>query len=121
MDQLLGARTEVNGVALIAAQSETGDADALKALVDQLTERLKSGVVVLGGATNGKGLFIAKATADVVGKGAHAGNLVREVAKLAGGGGGGRPDFAQAGAKDTAKIGEALAAVPGLLEAQVKS
>lgn len=120
MDHLLGARTEVNGIALIAAQSETGDADALKALVDQLTERLKSGVVVLGGATNGKGLFIAKATADVVGKGAHAGNLVREVAKLAGGGGGGRPDFAQAGAKDTAKIGEALAAVPGLLEAQMK-
>lgn len=121
MEQLLGSRTEVNGVALVAAQADSGDADALKAMVDQLAERLKSGVVVLGGATNGKGLFIAKATQDVVGKGAHAGNLVREVAKLAGGGGGGRPDFAQAGARDADRIGEALAAVPALLEAQLKS
>lgn len=119
MEQLLSSKTEVNGVAVIAAQADAGDPDALKALVDQAAERLRSGVVILGGATNGKGLFVAKATQDVVKRGAHAGNLVREVAKLAGGGGGGRPDFAQAGAKEPEKIGEALAAVVGLLEAQL--
>jgi alanyl-tRNA synthetase len=65
-------------------------------------------------------VFIAKVTPGAVSLGAHAGNLVREVAKLAGGGGGGRPEFAQAGAKDVSKIGDAIAAVPGLLEAQLK-
>jgi alanyl-tRNA synthetase len=106
-------------VALVAAETETGEAEALKSLADQVAERLQSGVVVLGGSANGRGLFVAKATADAVRRGAHAGNLVREVAKLAGGGGGGRPDFAQAGAKDPARIPEALASVPRLLEEQL--
>jgi alanyl-tRNA synthetase len=120
MEQLLSRRAEVNGIPFVAAATETGDPEAVKTLVDQVAERLKGGVVVLGGATNGKGIFIAKATPDAVARGAHAGNLVREVAKLAGGGGGGRPEFAQAGAKDVTRIEEALAAVPGLLEAQLK-
>jgi alanyl-tRNA synthetase len=119
MDRILGAKTEVNGVPIIAADAETGDAAAVKTLVDQVAERLKTGVVVLGGATDGRGIFVAKASPEAVAKGAHAGNLVREVAKLAGGGGGGRPEFAQAGAGDVGKIGEALAAVPGLLEQQL--
>jgi alanyl-tRNA synthetase len=120
LERLLGARTEVDGMALVAAEADSGDAEAMKALVDQIAERLKMGVVLLGGATNGKGVFIAKATPEAVRRGAHAGNLVREVAKLAGGGGGGRPEFAQAGARDPAKIAEALAAAPGLLEAQLR-
>jgi alanyl-tRNA synthetase len=120
MERLLSRKTEVGGVQVVAAEAETGDAAAVKALVDQVAERLKSGVVVLGGATNGQGIFVAKATPDVVQQGAHAGNLVREVAKLAGGGGGGRPEFAQAGAKDPDKIPDALAAVPALLEAQLR-
>jgi alanyl-tRNA synthetase len=120
MDRILGSKVEINGVPFVAADAETGDADAIKALVDQVAERLKGGVVLLGGASNGKGVFIVKATQPAVERGAHAGNLVREVAKLAGGGGGGRPEFAQAGAKDAAKIGEALSAAAGLLEAQLK-
>lgn len=64
-------------------------------------------------------MFVAKATPDAVAKGAHAGNLVREVAKIAGGGGGGRPEFAQAGAKDVGKIAEALVSVPELLRGQL--
>jgi alanyl-tRNA synthetase len=119
MDLLLSGRTEVGGVALVAGSAETGDVAAIKTLVDQLAERLKEGVVLLAGASDGKGVFIAKATPEAVGRGAHAGNLVREVAKLAGGGGGGRPEFAQAGAKDPSKIGAALAAVPGILEQQL--
>jgi alanyl-tRNA synthetase len=120
MEQLLNSKTDIGGVQLIAAQTESGDPEALKALADQLAEKLEAGVVLVGGATDGKGIFIAKVTAGAVAKGAHAGNLVREVAKLAGGGGGGRPEFAQAGAKDVTKIGDAVAAVPGLLEAQLK-
>jgi len=118
LDQMLARKVEINGIALVAAEAETGDPEALKALVDQLAEK-SGGVVILGGGANGKGVFIAKVTAEAVALGAHAGNLVREVAKLAGGGGGGRPEFAQAGAKDATKIGEAIAAVPELLLAQL--
>jgi alanyl-tRNA synthetase len=120
LEQMLAQKTEVGGVSLVAAAADLGDAEALKAMVDQLAEKLEVGVVVLGGGANGKGIFIAKVTAGAVARGAHAGNLVREVAKLAGGGGGGRPEFAQAGARDTSKIPEAIAAVPGLLQAQLK-
>ena len=60
------------------------------------------------------------ATKEAVGKGVHCGNIVKEVAKLCGGGGGGRPDMAQAGGKDAAKLDEALAAAWGVLEGQVR-
>ena len=63
--------------------------------------------------------FVAAATKDAVAKGVHAGNLLREVAKIAGGGGGGRPDMAQAGGKDPSKITEALQKVDVLLKAQL--
>ncbi|MGV3720304.1 MAG: DHHA1 domain-containing protein, partial [Actinomycetota bacterium] len=119
LDQLLSGKVDINGVTLVAAEAETGDPEALKALVDQLVEKAV-GVVILGGGANGKGVFIAKVGPEAAARGAHAGNLVREVAKLAGGGGGGRPEFAQAGAKDASKIGEAIAAVPELLQAQLK-
>jgi len=120
VEQILSGRTDVGGVAVVAATADTGDPAAIKALVDQVAERLKGGVVVVGGASNGKGIFVAKVSPDAVQQGAHAGNLVREVAALAGGGGGGRPDFAQAGAKDASKIGAALAEVPALVAAQLK-
>ncbi|MFN3653484.1 MAG: alanine--tRNA ligase [Armatimonadota bacterium] len=119
LERILSDRREVAGVTVVAARAETADPEALKTLVDRVAEQIRSGVVLLAGASNGKGLFVAKVSADAVGRGAHAGNLVREVAKLAGGGGGGRPEFAQAGAKDAEKIGDALAAVPGLLERQL--
>jgi alanyl-tRNA synthetase len=119
LDQLLARKTEVGGLAVLAAETDTADADAIKNLADQAAERLKHGVVVLAGASNGRGIFVAKVAGDAAKRGAHAGNLVREVAKLAGGGGGGRPDFAQAGARDAAKIPDALAAVPRLIEAQL--
>jgi alanyl-tRNA synthetase len=119
LERLLGEAREVSGVPVVAADAGTGDVTAVKALVDQVSERLRNGIVVLAGAANGSGIFVAKASPAAVDRGAHAGNLVREVAKLAGGGGGGRPEFAQAGAKDTSRIGEALAAVPDLVTAQL--
>lgn len=119
LENLLRTRTEVAGVPLVVGRAEADDPAALKALVDQVAERLRGGVVLLGAGANGKGLLVAKAAADAVGRGAHAGNLVREAAQLAGGGGGGRPDFAQAGAKDLSRLDEALEAVPELLARQL--
>jgi len=72
----------------------------------------------LGGVNEGKISLLAKVTPDLVSQGFHAGNLVREVAKMTGGGGGGRADFAQAGGRNPEKLQEALDAVPGLVAAQ---
>jgi len=73
----------------------------------------------VGLAADGKATFVAKVGAEAQAKGAHAGNLVREVAKIAGGGGGGRPDFATAGGKDASKVREALDAAKSVLAGQV--
>jgi alanyl-tRNA synthetase len=114
VEQLLQQARKVEGVDLIVAPASTGDADALRALVDTLTQRLRSGVVLLGGASNGRALFIGKVTPDCVARGVHAGNLVREVARHAGGRGGGQPAFAQAGG-DADKLEVALAAAPEIV------
>ena len=84
------------------------DADSLRTLADELLNRLKSGVVILGGAGGGKVSLAVKVSPDLVKQGLHAGNIVKAAAQAAGGGGGGRPDFAQAGGKDPSKLGDAL-------------
>jgi alanyl-tRNA synthetase len=104
----------------VVQKLESGDAESLANLADRAAQQLKSAVIVLGVATNGKVTFTAKVTRDLVEQGLHAGNLVREVAKIAGGGGGGRPDFAQAGGRDPEKLQDALDAVPALIAAQRK-
>jgi alanyl-tRNA synthetase len=119
MDALLDRQQTIEGVPLIAAPTEAGDADTVKSLVDALAQRLRSGVVLLGGATDGRALFVAKVTPDWVERGVHAGNLVREIAKRADGRGGGQAAFAQAGGSAD-KLTEALAAAPDVLRAQLK-
>jgi alanyl-tRNA synthetase len=94
------------------------NANALRELADRLANKL-DGVVVLAGESDDKVLWAVKASKGAVERGAHAGNLVRELAKMTGGGGGGRPDFAQAGGKDATKIDEALARAPEILSGQV--
>jgi alanyl-tRNA synthetase len=94
--------------------------DDLRTMTDSIRDKIGSGVVVLGAATpDGKVNLVAAVTKDLAGKKVHAGNLVKAVAQICGGGGGGRPDMATAGGKDPAKLGEALQAVPGLVGAQV--
>jgi alanyl-tRNA synthetase len=88
-------------------------------LVDQITERLGEGVTLLATALEGKVLIVCKATKGAMARGAHAGNIVKEVAAICGGGGGGKPNFARAGGKDPAKIAEAVAAVPEIVARQV--
>jgi len=106
------------GTLLITGSIPDADSETLSNMADRAAQKKGSAIVVLGSASNGKVTFVAKATPDLVKRGIHAGNLVREVAKIAGGGGGGRPDFAQAGGKDPAKLSDALAAVPALVKQQ---
>jgi alanyl-tRNA synthetase len=95
--------------------------EAMRALSDDLRGRLGSGIVVLGAVREGSVQFVGAVSKDLVDKGYHAGNLIREVAKIAGGGGGGRPDFAQAGGKNPERLDEALAKAKELVAAQGRS
>ena len=94
--------------------------NGLRDLGDQLKTKLGDGVVVLISENDGKVNLMAMATDGAIAKGAHAGNLVKEIASLVGGGGGGRPNMAQAGGKNPAGIPDAIAKVAAALEAQIK-
>jgi len=116
VEELVASAREVGGVKIVNYQAQgVSDADAVRTMADEILNRLKSGVVILGADIDGKVSLAIKVSKDLVEKGVHAGNVVREAAKVAGGGGGGRPDFAQAGGKDPSKIGEALAVAERLV------
>jgi alanyl-tRNA synthetase len=107
------ART-INEVPVVAARVDGLDSEGLRAVVDAIRDRLGSGVVVVGGAADGKVSLVAAVTRDLT-KRYHAGKLIQTVAQVVGGGGGGRPDLAQAGGKDPARLDEALALVHELI------
>ena len=111
--------TEVKGLPLLAAKIEGVDMNGLRELGDQLKEKLGEGVVVLASAVDGKVSLMAMATDGAVKKGAHAGNLIKAIASLVGGGGGGRPNMAQAGGKNPEGIDQAVASVKEVLEDQL--
>jgi alanyl-tRNA synthetase len=112
-DLVAGARS-VAGMPVVAARLDGLDADGLRTVVDSIRERLGSGVIVLGAAGDGKVTLVSAVTKDLTGR-VHAGKLVQEVAKVVGGGGGGRPDLAQAGGKNPAELDRALAGVYDLV------
>lgn len=116
MDQV----TEVKGVKLLAVSVDDVDMNGLRELGDQLKEKLQEGVVLLASAKGGKVSLVAMATKGAMDKGAHAGNLIKAVAAKVGGGGGGRPNMAQAGGKDASGIPDALEAAKNVLEGQIK-
>jgi len=111
---------EVNGVKYIAKAVAGVDMNGLRDLGDQLKEKLGEGVVVLASDLDGKVNLIAMATDGAQAKGAHAGNLIKGIAALVGGGGGGRPNMAQAGGKNPAGIPQAMEAVAEVLASQIK-
>ena len=115
-DMLAEAR-EVAGVKVLAAKVEIDNPKALREVGDQLRDRLGSGIIVLGAAHQGKAMLLAIVTPDLAGR-FHAGNLVKELAPMVGGGGGGRPDMAQAGGQKPEALDEAMAKVPELVQAQ---
>jgi len=99
---------EVNGIKVLATRVEPADAKRYRGLADQYRDRLKSGVVVVWGEKDGKGLVLVAATKDLVAKGLSAGDLVREVARETGGAGGGKADLAQAGGGDPLLLAAAV-------------
>ena len=111
---------EVNGVRLLATAVEDVDMNGLRDLGDQLKEKLGEGVVVIASSASGKVNLIAMATDEAMEKGAHAGNLIKGIAALVGGGGGGRPNMAQAGGKNPAGIPDAIAKVEEVLGEQIR-
>jgi len=117
---LLAEARQVDGVTVLATRVEGVDDKGLRDMADRLRERIKSGVVVLGAAQGERALLLTAVTKDLTGR-YHAGNIIKQLAPLVGGSGGGRPDFAQAGGKDPARLDEALAAAYALLGAATSS
>lgn len=116
MDQVV----EVNGVKLLATKVSGVDMNGLRELGDQLKAKIAEGVVVLMADLDGKVNMVAMATDGAMKKGAHAGNLIKGIAALVGGGGGGRPNMAQAGGKNPAGIDEAIKKSAEVLKEQIK-
>jgi alanyl-tRNA synthetase len=121
--QLAGARAgdlleqavDVDGLRVLAARADVDGKEALRQMGDRLRDRLGSGIVVLGAVIEGRPNLLAMVTSDLVNRGVKAGDIVRETAAIVDGRGGGRPDVAEAGGRDAAKLDEALAAVAGIV------
>lgn len=105
---LVSQAKEINGISVLAAKVQAADMNNLRNMADDLKQKLGSCVLVLGSVHEGKVNLIAAVTKDLIEKGYHAGKLIKEVAAKCGGGGGGRPDMAQAGGKNPEKLDEAL-------------
>lgn len=111
---------EIKGVKVLAAKVDGVDMNGLRELGDQLKEKLGEGVVLLASVTDGKVSLMATATEEAMKAGAHAGNLIKSIASIVGGGGGGRPNMAQAGGKNPAGVKEAIAKVTEVIAQQIK-
>ena len=120
LGDVLNQVSEVKGVKLLATSVSGVDMNGLRDLGDQLKTKIGEGVIVLISDCDGKVNMVAMATEEAIAKGAHAGNLIKGIAALVGGGGGGRPNMAQAGGKNPAGIGAAVAETTKVLEDQLK-
>jgi alanyl-tRNA synthetase len=111
-ESLLRHVEPVEDVQVLAARVQAADAETLREMTDWLRNRLGSVVIVLGAVINEKPNFVAAVTPDLVERGLKAGTLIKQVARVVGGGGGGRPTLAQAGGRDPHRLDEALSLVP---------
>ncbi len=112
---LLASGLDIDGVKLLATRVDVTTKDELRQLGDRMRDKLGSGVVALGAVVDGKPSLLVMATKDVVGRGVKAGDIVREIAPIVDGRGGGRPDLAEAGGRDASRLDEAMAAVEPLV------
>ncbi len=120
MDDVMSGVKEIKGIKVLTARFDQMDMQGLRNTSDTFKNKLGSCVVVLATGKDEKVNFVVTATKDLVSKGVHSGNIIKEIAKIAGGSGGGRPDMAQAGGKDASKIDEALEYAMKIIEEQVK-
>jgi alanyl-tRNA synthetase len=111
---------EVNGIKIISALLSGTGSDMLKTMCDKSKDLAPNVVAVLAGTSGDKASIAVSCGKEAIQKGAHAGNIVRQVAQIAGGNGGGKPDLAMAGAKDLTKLDEALAAVETIVSDMLK-
>ena len=114
-EQMLAQTHEIEGVKVISLKVDAPDVAMLREMADWFRDRLGSGVVVLGAVIEGKPTIIATVTQDLTKRGLSAGELVKPIAQVIGGSGGGRPTMAQAGGKDPSRLDEALAKVDSLV------
>jgi alanyl-tRNA synthetase len=119
-DSLLARAVQVDGFSVLAAQVNASDVDTLRQMCDLFRDKLGSSVVTLGAIIDDKPMLVAGVTQDLIGRGMHAGNLVRDAAKIIGGGGGGRPNMAQAGGKNADQLDAALTSVQSWVEQNLK-
>lgn len=119
VDDLLAQKEVLEGMNLVRGEVFQVEASELREITEKVLDKLQSGVVVLGTKGEGKVSFSVMISKDLVKKGLHAGKLIKDVAAIAGGGGGGRPDMAQAGGKNPEKLQEALDKVSELLQSMV--
>ena len=119
-EALLDSVQEVAGVSVLAVRATAANADSLREMGDYLRDKMRSGVVVLGSVINDRPMLVSMVTSDLVSdKGLNAADIARTAARAIGGGGGGRPDVAQAGGRDASKLDDALALVPGIVTESV--
>lgn len=118
-DEILKKVTETSGVKWVTEIVDGMDMAGLRTLGDELKSKIGSGVVILASVKDDKPAFIGMATKDLIAKGVHVGNIIKEIAQMTGGGGGGRPDMAQAGGKDASKLKSAMDKARSLLEEQL--
>ena len=118
-EALLSDVVQVNGINVLAARLPASNMEVLRETGDWLKEKIGSVVIVLGAVLEDNPRFLAMVTPDLLENGIHAGKIIKQVAQVTGGGGGGKPDMAQAGGKDKSRIDEALNLVPGLLEKMI--
>lgn len=108
VNALLDQVRDLNGVKLLAAKAEASDMDDLRGMVDLLRDRMNSGIIVLGSQNGVRANLVASVTKDLLPRGLHAGKLIKELASIIDGGGGGKPEMAQAGGKNPSRLQEAL-------------
>ena len=119
-DEILKNLREVKGIKVVTGELKDVDANTMRELADNLRDKITEGVVVLGSVFGDKAQFIAMASKGAVSKGIHCGKIIKEVSAIAGGGGGGRPDMAQAGGKNIEKLREAIDKTYEVVESLVK-
>src|SRR5690625_392145 len=120
IDEMIARVRVVEGVNVLSEKVNVKNMDQLRTMVDHLKQKVSSSVILLAIETNGKVQFISGVTNDLVSRHLHAGKLINEVAKICGGGGGGRPDMAQAGAKDASQLNKAFEIVDEYVKNNIK-